>query len=54
MGIGGTRGVSARVRLLLIETLSKTLPLHEIERLTKEGSAFTLERALAEAQNGLT
>ena len=54
MGIGATRGLPARVRLLLIETLSKTLSLQEIERLRKEGSEFTLERALAEAQKGLT
>ena len=50
MGMGSNKSFYERPRARLIETLSKTLTPQEIERLRHEGSAFTLERALAEAQ----
>jgi hypothetical protein len=53
MGLSPTKAFSERCRALLIETLGKTLSPQEIERLRHRGSTFTMERALAEAQNGL-
>jgi len=42
--------IGKQCRTLLIETITKTLSPQEIERLKHEGSSFTPERALAEAQ----